>query len=174
MQNFLIGRQSCGFFWGERRRRRRLDGVQRSREWPAGGADHLLSLPLSPPTSSTCARRLWRAASVALRVSERHIPHTSVSLFRSESVFFCMNRRETDALYQVTVFQRGRDFDLNMFLLLLLDKTSCQLASDHMCRIKLSVLVMEKGPFVFSVRFLFFCRTFSNRCRLKIQGIKEK
>lgn len=110
--------------------------------------------PLQPPQPALAASGERRAASVALRVSERHIPHTSVSLFRSGSVFFCMNRRETDALYQVAVFQRGRDFDLNMFLLLLLDKTSCQLASDHMCRIKLSVLVMKK--FVFSVRFLFF------------------
>lgn len=85
-----------------------------------------------------------------------------------------MNRRETDALYQVTVFQRGRDFDPNMFLLLLLDKSSYQLASDLMCRINLSVLVTKKGPFVFSVRFLFFTGHFQTECRLKIQGIKGK
>lgn len=83
-----------------------------------------------------------------------------------------MNRRETDALYQVTVFQRGRDFDLNMFLLLLLDKTSYQLASDLMCRINLSVLVTKKVCIFCAL--LFFHRTFSNRCRLKIQGIKGK
>lgn len=93
---------------------------------------------------------------------------------RSESVFFRLNRREADAPCQVTVFQGGRDFDLNMFLLLLLDKTSCRLASDPTCRINLSVRVAKKGPFVFSVRFLAKSWTFSNRFRLKIQEIKEK
>lgn len=84
-----------------------------------------------------------------------------------------MNRRETDALYQVTVFQRGRDFDLNMFLLLLLDKTSYQLASDLMCRINLSVLATKKSPFVFSVRFLFFTGHFQTDADSKYKELKE-
>lgn len=79
-----------------------------------------------------------------------------------------MNRRETDALYQVTVFPRGRDFDPNMFLLLLLDKTSYQLASD------LSVLVTKTGPFCISCALpFFFTGHFQTDADSKYKELKE-
>lgn len=98
--------------------------------------------PLQPPQPALAASG-ERRASPSGSASGTFLTRP-YRFFRSESVFFRVNRRETDALYQVTVFQRGRDFDPNMFLLLLLDKTSHQLASVLTCRINLSVLVFKQ------------------------------
>lgn len=115
----LFNWTAVGFFWGEGRRRRSLDGAQRSQQWPAGGA-----LPPAVPAafSSTLVDAVGRTAtSVTLRVRELLVPHSSVSQF----VFLCMNCCKADAHYQVTMFQAGRDFDLNVFLFVLLDETLC-------------------------------------------------
>lgn len=98
-----------------------------------GGAQIPPAVPAAFP-SPLLAAVGRTAASVALGVSKRLIPHTSVSPL----VFFRTNCRETDALYQVTMFHRGCDFDLNMFLLFLLDETLCRRASDFMSGINLS------------------------------------
>lgn len=84
MQDFLIGLQSDGFFWGECRRRRCPSGVQRSRRWPAGGADTTCRpcrFPLRPASRSrsNCSERRPQGQQAAhsshVRIAVRFLPY---------------------------------------------------------------------------------------------------